>query len=47
MASDAFADAVNLSESNDGFKAAVQAAKTALGVTDEQVEAILAASVAG
>jgi len=46
MASDAFADAVNLSESNDGFKAAVQAAKNALGVTDEQIEAILAASVA-
>jgi len=46
MASDAFADAVNLSEANDGFKAAVKEAKKALGVTDEQVEAILAASVA-
>ena len=46
MASDAFADAVNLSESNDGFKAAVKAAKNALGVTDEDVERILAASVA-
>lgn len=46
MASDAFADAVNLSEANDGFKAAVKAAKNALGVTDEQVEEILAASVA-
>lgn len=46
MASDAFADAVNLSESNDGFKAAVKAAKDALGVTDEQIEAILEASVA-
>lgn len=47
MASDAFADAVNLSEANDGFKAAVKAAKTALGVTDEDVERILSASVAG
>ena len=46
MASDAFADAVNLSEANDGFKAAVKAAKNALGVTDEQIEAILEASVA-
>lgn len=46
MASDAFADAVNLSEANDGFKAAVQAAKNELGVTDEDVERILAASVA-
>ena len=46
MASDAFADAVNLSEANDGFKAAVQAAKNALGVTDEDVKRILAASVA-
>jgi len=47
MASDAFADAVNLSEANDGFKAAVKAAKNALGVTDEDVERILSASVAG
>ena len=47
MASDAFADAVNLSEANDGFKAAVKAAKDALGVTDKDVERILAASVAG
>lgn len=46
MASDAFADAVNLSEANDGFKSAVKAAKDALGVTDEDVERILAASVA-
>ncbi len=46
MASDAFADAVNLSEANDGFKAAVKAAKDNLGLTDEEVERILAASVA-
>lgn len=46
MASDAFADAVNLSEANDEFKAAVQAAKNELGVTDEDVERILSASVA-
>ena len=46
MASDAFNDAVTLSEGFEGFGAAVAAIKTALGVTDEQVEAILAASVA-
>lgn len=45
-AQDAFADAVNLSEANDGFKSAVAAAKDALGVTDEDVERILAASEA-
>lgn len=46
MASEAFGDAVTLSEDFEGFGAAVAAIKTALGVTDEQVEEILAASVA-
>jgi len=46
MASEAFGDAVTLSEDYDGFAAAVAAVKTALGVTDDDVERILAASVA-
>ena len=46
MASEAFGDAVTLSEGFEGFGDAVSAVKTALGVTDAQVEAILAASVA-
>ena len=44
---DAFADAVTLDEDNPKFKDAVAAAKQAFGLTDEDVERILAASVAG
>ena len=43
-AAEAFNDAANISEAHPGFAAAVTAAKAALGVTDEQVEAILAAA---
>lgn len=42
----AFADAVTLDEDHPKFAAAVSLAKTEFGLTDEQVEAILAASVA-
>ena len=44
-AAEAFADATNIAENHPGFAAAVGAAKQTLGVTDEQVEAVLAASV--
>lgn len=43
---DAFADAVTLDEDHPKFAAAVALAKQEFGLTDEQVEAILAASVA-
>lgn len=43
---EAFRDAVTLDEDNQKFKDAVRLAKTALGITDEDVERILAASVA-
>lgn len=43
----AFADAVTLDEDHPKFAAAVALAKQEFGLTDEQVEAILAASVAG
>ena len=43
----AFADAVTLDEDNEKFKDAVKAVKSQFGLTDEQVEEILAASVAG
>lgn len=42
----AFADAVTLDEDHPKFAAAVALAKQEFGLTDEQVEAILAASVA-
>lgn len=42
----AFADAVTLDEDHPKFKDAVQMAKDNLGLTDEDVERILAASVA-
>lgn len=43
---EAFNDAVNLSEAHPKFADAVAVAKQILPVTDEQIEAILAASVA-
>lgn len=43
---DAFADAVTLDEDNAKFAEAVALAKTEFGLTDAQVEAILAASIA-
>lgn len=45
-AKEAFDDAVNLSEAHPKFADAVAVAKQILPVTDEQIEAILAASVA-
>ncbi len=45
-AQEAFDDAVNLSEAHPRFVEAVDIAKQVLAVTDEQVEEILAASVA-
>ena len=42
----AFADAITLDEDHPKFAAAVAMAKQEFGLTDEQVEAILAASVA-
>jgi len=45
-AQEAFDDAVNLSEAHPRFVEAVDIAKQVLAVTDEQVESILAASVA-
>ena len=42
----AFADAVTLDEDNPKFVSAVEIVKTEFGMTDEQIEAILAASVA-
>ena len=42
----AFADAITLDEDHPKFAAAVALAKQEFGLTDEQVEAILAASVA-
>lgn len=45
-AQEAFDDAVNLSEAHPKFADAVAVAKQILPVTDEQIEAILAASVA-
>lgn len=45
-AKEAFDDAVNLSEAHPKFADAVVVAKQILPVTDEQIEAILAASVA-
>lgn len=46
MGDEAFADAVTLDEDNHKFADAVQRVKTQFGMTDEQVEEILAASVA-
>lgn len=46
MGDAAFADAVTLDEDNPKFAAAVQLVKQQFGLTDEQVEAILAASIA-
>lgn len=43
---EAFADAVTLDEDNEKFKDAVKAVKQQFGMTDEEVERILAASVA-
>lgn len=43
---EAFNDAVNLSEAHPKFADAIAVAKQTLPVTDEQIEAILAASVA-
>lgn len=43
----AFADAVTLDEDHPKFKDAVKKAKDNLGLTDDDVERILAASVAG
>lgn len=45
-AKEAFDDAVNLSEAHPKFADAIAVAKQILPVTDEQIEAILAASVA-
>ena len=45
-AKEAFDDAVNLSEAHPKFADAIAVAKQTLPVTDEQIEAILAASVA-
>ena len=45
-AKEAFDDAVNLSEAHPKFADAITVAKQTLPVTDEQIEAILAASVA-
>jgi len=45
-ATDAFRDAVTLDENNADFKQAVEAVKKTLGITAEQVEEILSASVA-
>ena len=45
-ASEAFADAVNLSEGHPAFAQVVAAASEALGVTQAQVDEILSASVA-
>lgn len=42
----AFADAVTLDEDNEKFKDAVKAVKSQFGLTDEQVEQILSASIA-
>lgn len=46
MGDEAFRDAVTLDEDHPKFRDAVQMAKDNIGLTDEQVEAILAASVA-
>lgn len=46
IGSEAFRDATTLDEDNQKFKSAVQIAKTELGLTDEDVEEILSASVA-
>lgn len=43
----AFSDAVTLDEDHPKFEEAVAAVKQTFGLTDEQIEAILAASVAG
>ncbi|MBR1589439.1 MAG: hypothetical protein IJ658_14085 [Kiritimatiellae bacterium] len=45
-ATDAFSDAVTLDEDNADFEQAVEAVKKTLGITAEQVEEILSASVA-
>lgn len=46
MGDEAFRDAVTLDDDNPKFKAAVQLVKQQFGMTDEEVERILAASVA-
>lgn len=46
MGDEAFRDAVTLDEDHPKFKEAVRLAKDNLGLTDEEVERILAASVA-
>lgn len=46
MGDEAFRDAVTLDDDNPKFKAAVKLVKQQFGMTDEEVERILAASVA-